>query len=222
MMLLMINQESESRQLFNELIIENPADSTIAKLSKRSKQDYLNDLKPYQTHGGYKERPIITIKNTADYSQIFIDEFKKGMIGYKTIHLDKNRIIINGTHVEYFPDFIPIGQKITMKGKNDANQVELEFTRINQTTIRYNFKFGSDDARQLAENGEAHLQSTFFYGDEIMVDDKTNKSYSGHDFIDKQTGTLIKIVEGDEGGLLATVSSSQLGDRKCPVLNGEN
>jgi len=215
------NLENEARQMFEELINQNPADSTIAKLSMRSKQDCLNDLKPYQTHGGYKERPIITIKNTADYSQTFIDEFKKGMIGYKTIHFDKNKIIINGTHIEYFPDFIPIGQKITLQGKNEANQVELEFTRINQTSIRYSFKVESDDAKQLDESGEAHLQSSFFYGDEIMVDNKTNKSYSGHDFIDKQTGTLIKIVEGDDGGLLASISSAQLGKRECPVLSSE-
>jgi len=218
MMLRMNNQESESRQLFKELLNENPADSTVANLSRRSKQDYLNDLKPYQT-GGYKEKPKITIKNSADYSQTFIDEFKKSMLGYKTLHLDKNKIIINGTHVEYFPDFIPIGQKIKMNGKNDVYQVELEFTRINQTTIRYNFKTESNAANQFAGNGEAHLPPYFFYGDESIVDNKTGKGYFGHDFIDRQTGTLIKIVEGEENKILATVSYSQLDYRKCPVLS---
>ncbi|MCA1760877.1 MAG: hypothetical protein LC658_14010, partial [Bacteroidales bacterium] len=222
MVLLLNNQKNDGLQLFKELMNENPADSTVAYLSRRSKQDYLNDLKPYQTHGGYKEKPIITIKNSADYSQTFIDEFKKNMLGYKTIHLDKNRIIINGTHVEYFPDFIPIGQRITMKGKNGVIGVELEFTRINQTTIRYKFKVESDAANQFIESGEAHLQSSFFFGDESIVDEKTGKGFFGHDFIDSQTGTLIKIVEGEKSGLLATVSSAQLGKRKCPVLNGEN
>lgn len=217
MVLLMNNQENESRQLFKELLNENPADSTVANLSRRSKQDYLNDLKPYQT-GGYKEKPKITIKNSADYSQTFIDEFKKNMLGYKTIHLDKNKIIFNGTHIEYFPDFIPIGQKITMKGKNDAYQVELEFTRINQTTIRYNFKAESDAANQFAGNGEAHLPPYFFYGDESIVDKATGKGFFGHDFIDSQTETLIKIVEAEENKLLAIISSQLFGKTKYPVL----
>lgn len=223
MMLRMNNQENESRLLFKELLNENPADSTVAILSRRSKQDYLNDLKPYQT-GDYKEKPKITIKNSADYSQTFIDEFKENMLGYKTMHLDKNKIIINGTHVEYFPDFIPIGQKITMKGKYYAYQVKLEFTRINQTTIRYNFKAEGDNVNQIAGKGEAHLPVYFFLGEESIVDDKTWKGYFGHDFIDQKTETLITIVEGEENKLLAIISSQQFGKTKfpkCPVLRSQ-
>lgn len=217
MMFRMNNQENESRLLFKELLNENPADSTVANLSRKSRQDYLNDLKPYHT-GGYKEKPKITIKNSADYSQTFIDEFKENILGYKTIHFDKNKIIFNGTHVEYFPDFIPIGKKITMNGKNDVFQVELEFTRINQSTIRYNFKVKGDNANQFAGNGEAHLPTSFFFGDESIVDEKTWKTYFGHDFIDQKTETLIKIVEGEENKLLAIISSQQFGESKCPVL----
>jgi hypothetical protein len=140
------------------------------------------------------------------------------MLGYKTNHLDKNKIIINGTHVEYFPGFIPIGKKITMKGKNEDSQVELEFTRINQTTIRYNFKAETDAANHFTENGEAHLPISFFFGDESIVDEKTGKGYFGHDFIDSQTGTLIKIVHTEENELRAIISSQRFGKSKCPVL----
>jgi beta-lactamase regulating signal transducer with metallopeptidase domain/tetratricopeptide (TPR) repeat protein len=44
MVLLMNNQENESRLLFKELLNENPADSTAAGLSRISKQDFLNDF----------------------------------------------------------------------------------------------------------------------------------------------------------------------------------
>lgn len=172
---------------------------------------------------------VIIVKDSSDYSDIFLKEFNAHSSNYQNIILDSNKIFLNGDlmqkrdYVEYFPEYIMLNREYVMTGEKNGLTIDLHFTRFNQTTIRYHYFIKPvKDVKTVHKEGEAHLWPVFYYGTEMDRDDNTGESYDSQQFIDRNEWCSIRIGRGENGGLRAKIVTELLSLADSPVLRTGN
>lgn len=141
-----------------------------------------------------------TIINTSQYDSLFIN----GLSEYKEpITLIENYILI-GQDTVYFPEDLQLNKETVFKGTKDLKNFSLSVTRINLTSLNYNFQLSDKDAKTInSKSGKATLDSLFFLGSETD-DDETGDEYLSVEYFDNSPDCTfaIRIGEKDDKGKL--------------------
>lgn len=137
-----------------------------------------------------KEQSKIYVKDKSQYDLSFLDglsdykepaEIRKSA-GKDIIRLIDNYIIVS-SDTTYFPDVLNLNEETNFKGIRDKQLFELKVTRINQTTLIYDFRVTDKGKKSVLKNsGKAVLGSMFFLGCEIDRDELTGESYSSYEY----------------------------------------
>lgn len=105
------------------------------------------------------------------------------------------------------------GKRYHFKGEKNGRNYQLNLSRLNYTTLDYDFKLmnGNNITRQ--KKGQVHLSAFFFLGDETDTDDKTDSSYLASEYAQEEEGCYFSIRIGrDEGDLKAKIIWTCEGD----------
>lgn len=143
----------------------------------------------------------IVIKDRADYSEKFIQGLKE--LGFEKIELRDSLLLINGKDTAYFPGIPGIGKQIVLTGKKGNLAIALTIKRINYTTIDYKIEMVEFGKASYNQTGQADIISSFFYGSESDVSEKTGNGYFVTEFSeykDKDCYTHIRLGYEEETG----------------------
>jgi hypothetical protein len=145
-------------------------------------ENAINNSQPLQTDSTDKQLYDIYIKDKSQYDQTFID----GLADYnEPIKLIDN-YIVTGKDTTYFPEDLSLNKVTTFKATNGYINFLLTVTRINLTTLTYNFQLIDKENKIIkAETGKAILGSMFFLASENDEDSQTGDSYGSCEYWDK-------------------------------------
>ena len=188
-----------------------------------------NTTEALQNVSADKQQQKIYIKDKSQYDQTFIDCLADYNESIKLI----DNFVITGKDTTYFPDDLQLNKKITFKGTKNNNEFVLTVTRINLTTLIYNFQLTDKDNNSTdTKSGKAILGSMFFLASEVDEDDQTGSAYGSSEYIEKfnECWFYIRIGIGpdDNGKQRATLvygcedkNKQILNLDECPTLRTE-
>ena len=148
-----------------------------------------------------KIKTEITVKNKADYSENFIQGLSE--LGYEKFELKDSLLIINSKDTAYFPENPKIGKQIILTGRKGNLAIALTVKRINYTTIDYKIEMVEFGKTSHNQSGQAHIISSFFFGEESDESEKTGNGYFVTEFTeykDKDCYTFIRLGYEEETG----------------------
>lgn len=141
--------------------------------------------------------------------------------------------MIAGSDTIYFPEDLILNIPTIFKANKDSNKYALKVTRINLTTLIYNFQITDLDNKAIVnKSGKAILSSTFFFAPEGDDDFETQSGYGSQEYRDN-TGSSwlsirIEIGKADDGRQRAKIKFSDVDTTKksldldeCPTLRTE-
>jgi hypothetical protein len=175
-----------------------------------------------QTISTQKQKPDIDLQDKPQYDQGFLD----GLSEYnEPIELIDNYILV-GKDTIYFPEDIQLNKETVFKGTKDQNNYVLTATRINLTSMTYNFQLSSSDNKIIAsKSGKATLGSLFFIGSETDEDDKSGESYLSVEYWDNSSDCSFAIRVGKKnstGKLRAKIKLYCKGNKSKNIDLGDN
>lgn len=187
-----------------------------------------NSFDTLQTVLADKQQQGIYIKDKSQYDQTFID----GLADYnEPIKLIDN-YIITGVDTTYFPNDLSLNIPTIFKASKDGNKYLLTVTRINLTSLTYEFQLSDKDNNTIdTKSGKATLFSAFFLGPEGDVDTESG-GYGSQEYWDKANDCWLSLRIGigadNNGKKRAKVtfgcedkSKQTLDLDDCPVLRTE-
>ena len=176
-----------------------------------------------------KNQQDIYIKDKNLYDKTFIE----GLADYnEPLKLIDNYIII-GKDTTFFPDDLPVNKQITFQGSKDNHNFVLTVTRINLTSIIYNFQRTDKDNQSVDSiSGKAILGSMFFLASEMDEDSQTGDGYGSSEYWDKTNNCMLSLRIGiglDDNGKQRAVVTYSCEDKnkqtlaldECPTLRTE-
>lgn len=185
-----------------------------------------NSIDTLQTVPAEKQGKDIYIKDKSQYDQTFID----GLADYNEPIKLLDDYIVTGNDTTYFPSDLKLNTATIFKAAKGNRKYELTVTRINLTTLAYDFKL-SDKSNKIVDSksGKANLGSMFFLASENDEDSDTAEGYGSTQYWDKTTECWFSINVGigkdDNGKQRAMLSYSCSDDKKqnlnldgCPTL----
>ncbi|MDD2798204.1 MAG: hypothetical protein PHV20_06380 [Bacteroidales bacterium] len=159
----------------------------------------------------------IYIKNKSQYDQTFIE----GLVDYEnSLKLIDNYILINND-TTYFPEELPLNQKILFKGKKDDNIFELTVTRENLTNLNYGLLIIDKKGETIFDkSGKAILGSLFFLAPENDDDFEADEGYASSEYWDntKNCSFSIRIGFGSDNNNKKRAKFTY----GCEEINGKN
>jgi len=188
-----------NNQSTGKIVDKNSVDTLKAILTDKKKQD-------------------LSTKEKSQYDQTFID----GLAGYgEQIKLIENYMLI-GQDTAYFPEEIKLYKETIFKGTKGKKKFVLTVTRINLTSLNYNFQLFDKDAKLLnSKKGKATLGSLFFLGSESDDDDETGEGYLSVEYYDHSADCsfAIRIGDKDDNGKLRAKIKLRCKDNKLKNIS---
>lgn len=188
-----------------------------------------NSVETLQSLSVDKKQLDIYIKDKTQYDQTFIKELEDYNEPIKLI----DNYIITGKDTTFFPDDLSLNTATIFKATKDKNKYMLTVTRINLTTLTYNFQFMDKDNKTIDnKSGKAILGSMFFLASENDEDSQTGDGYGSFEYRDNANDCWFTIRIGigkdDNGKLRAMLkygcndkSNQTLSLDECPTLRSE-
>ncbi len=145
---------------------------------------------------------VFYIKDSSKYSNSFLKEFKEKHLAYHTVSLIDDTIIINNHResIIKIPTDLPMNSDVIYKTKYNNKIYNLIITRINYSTITYDY-FEIEHEKKINERqGFANIEPVFYFGAEGTFEDKDGKVYGMNEYIDhseKDCWTYIYIGMGN-------------------------
>jgi hypothetical protein len=171
----------------------------------------------------------LDVQDSSNYSAVFIAELR-GANYDQPIKLMTNYMLVEHDTVT-FPDELKLNQATVFKAKKDNKEYELTLTRVNNTTLKFNFRLTDNKSQPIhSESGDAVLSALFFMGSE--TDEDNDETYDCYEYI-KNTNDcsfIIRLGAGTDvnGKLRATLiygcadqSKPALTLDECPILRTE-
>lgn len=179
----------------------------------------INDNQILQTDSADKQLHDIYIKDKSQYDQTFID----GLADYnEPIKLIDN-YIITGKDTTYFPKVLSLNKATTFKATKGNNEFLLTVTRINLTTLTYNFQLTDKDNKTVnTKIGKAILGSMFFLASENDEDSQTSEGYGSCEYWDKANDCWFAIrigIGNDDNGKQRAMLNYGCNDKSKQTLN---
>jgi len=143
-----------------------------------------------------KANNSVFIKDSSDYSSIFLKEIKKARI--KNISLKGNVLILEKNDTVFFPNIPKIGKKTVLTAKKNELAIALTIERINQTTIDYKLEMVEFGNAIFNYRGQANLSPNFYFGSESDVSGLSGVSYFATAFSNNQDSCYTYIRLGIE------------------------
>ncbi len=168
-----------------------------------NKQEVINSVKVKSKNKNSETKPTeFYIKDETRYSKTFIKEFKKYHSSYETVSLIDDTIIVNNDRRELIiiPTDLPLKKTVTYEKTEKNKKKSLYITRINISTIEYNYYEIVNWRKENHRQGTADLQPTFYFGAEGTFDDENGITYGMNKYIDnsvKDSWTNIYIGVGN-------------------------
>lgn len=194
------------------------------------KRDETNTVDTTQILSADKtNRPDLYIKDSSLYDPTFIDELADYNEPLKLI----DNYLLTGQDTTFFPNDLPVNKKITFIGVKDNHNFLLTVTRINLTSIIYNFRRTDKDNQSVdSTSGKAILGSMFFLASEMDEDSQTGDGYGSSEYWDKTNNCWLSIRIGiglDDNGKQRAVVTYSCEDKnkqtldldECPTLRTE-
>lgn len=174
----------KAKNIVAALIIISVSGCSNSQTNKKASSILVDTTKTITTDNSYtdKKETEISIKNKSDYSEKFIEGLKK--LREKKIALSDSLLILNDTDTIYFPETPEIGRRITLTGKKDNLVIAVTIKRFNYTTIDYKIEITEFGKSNHTQSGKADIASSFYFGDESDVSDKTGIAYFSTEFTD--------------------------------------
>ena len=175
-----------------------------------------------------KKQTDFYVKDKSKYDKTFLDEISKYTEPVKVI----DNYILVGKDTTFFPQDLNLNVETVFKGTKDNQFYELKLTRINYTTISYNFILKDNEKNTLTtRKGKATLGGLFFLGSESDDDEETGEAYFSSEYweTNKDCSFSIRVGDKDEKGRLrANVGLTYENDKStnnnidnCPTLRTE-
>jgi len=181
----------------NNSATENKNVSTSSDTIKTVSVDSLN-VDKNEVPSNKKETEIV-IKNKSDYSEKFIQGIKE--LGNEKFELKDSLLLINDKDTAYFPETPKIGKQIVLTGRKGNLAIALTVKRINYTTVDYKIEMVEFGKTSHNQSGQADIISSFFFGAESDVSEKTGIGYFVTEFTeykDKGCYTYIRLGHKEE------------------------
>ena len=97
------------------------------------------------------------------------------------IQLEKDYMLI-GADTAVFPTQLALGKVYLFSGDGGGKSYRLKVTRINLTSLDYEFQLYRLGKPPYNESGRANLGAMFFLADEVDEDDETNEAYGAAEY----------------------------------------
>lgn len=152
----------------------------------------------------------LVIKDTTQYSSTFIKQLKEGYMGYETLKVTDDSLIIASKifnskrdtlvlNKYLIPTNLQLNKEFEFSAREGARRFGLTLKRTNYTNIEYKLKL----AGKTIQSGMAMLQSSFYFGKEISHDKITGKELLFDQYIDQSSHWAeIKVEIGKAGIVL--------------------
>jgi len=164
----------------------------------------------------------IPIKEKLQYDQSFIE----GLADYNEPIKFVENYILTGKDTTYFPNDLTLNEPTTFNATKDNNKYLLTVTRINLTTLTYNFQLKDKNNKTVdSKSGKAVLNSTFFLASEIDEDSQTGDGYGSSEYWNKTNDCWFAIRIGigkDDKGKLRAMLKYGCDDKSKQNLNLDN
>jgi hypothetical protein len=167
------------------------------------KEDKCTDTKEEVTQGkdtiaspGQGNTSALYIKDRSLYSPEWLAAIEKS--GYnEPLKVIDNYILID-KDTTYFPEELKLNAGYHLTAFTDKHFYQLDITRINLTTLEYDFTLMENEKAILKKNGKAHLGALFFIGGESFTDDLSGDEHLGSEYYDESSGSCFAIVVADK------------------------
>ena len=190
-------------------------------------KNYLQ-LKKDDSGNVFRNEQGLTIQDTSMYDRTFIE----GLSLYKKPLQLVNNFLIADMDTVRFPEVLPYRSEVTLSAEKQTKVFRLSVTRLNLTTIEYQFRLTDDKISLVDRSGTAVLSSSFFLGSEMDRDQASGESYESYEYWDRQGDCWISIRIGssrtDQGQIRAKLKQAcpsgtqiSLDLKTCPTLLSE-
>lgn len=142
-------------------------------------------------------KATVVVKNTADYSDAFIEGLREST-GFRKFNLEDSLLIVDNQDTILFPQSVKLGDEIQFTGRKGELAIALRVKRINYSTVSYVLEMVEFGKSHHNQKGTADLSSGFFLGSES--DEENGELYMVDEFIDQRDDCLLKIRIGNAPG----------------------
>lgn len=153
-------------------------------------------IKPIQVTPTARPKEKIYIKDKSLYDPAFLASLS---VLNEPIQVIDNYILA-GRDTIYFPEEIPMNKETVFKGMKEQKNFILTVTRVNLTSLTYNFVLLNKDNTLIHNKTGKVILGLFFLGSESDEDDETGDYYFSTEYRDELSDCSFSIRVGEREG----------------------